>query len=81
MLYLLNEASDSRFVIKNWDIANNQSNANYDVGNESIYNTKFLKSNLCDVYILVNGDIAITGHQVTQVAFKNCAQKIVAQNR
>ena len=69
MLYLLNEASDSRFVTRNWDITNNQSNANYDVGNESIYKTKFLKSNLCDVfYILVNGDIAIIRHQVTQVA-------------
>ena len=35
-----------------------------------------MKYNLCDynsVYILVKGDIAIIGHQVTQVAFKNCA--------
>ena len=35
-----------------------------------------LKSNLCnynDAYILVNGDIAIIGDYVTQVAFKNCA--------
>ena len=32
--------------------------------------------NLCDCndgYILVRGDITIIGHQVTQVAFKNCA--------
>ena len=53
-----------------------QSNANYDVGNEIIYNIKVLKSNLCDyseAYILIRGNITIIGHQVTQVAFKNCA--------
>ena len=35
-----------------------------------------LKSNLCDykdAYILVRSDIAIIGHNVTQVAFKNCS--------
>ena len=35
-----------------------------------------MKSNLCDyedAYILVGGDIPIIGHQVTEVAFKNCA--------
>ena len=34
-----------------------------------------LKSNLCyynDAYFLVRGDIVITGHNVTQVAFINC---------
>ena len=37
---------------------------------------KVLKSNLCDyndAYILVGGNSTIIGHQVTQVAFKNCA--------
>ena len=51
-------------------------NANYDVGNEIIWNAEVLKSNLCDyndAYILVKGDIANIGHQVTQVAFKNVA--------
>ena len=40
-----------------------------------IYNKEVLKSNLCDyndVYILVRGNIAIGGHNITQVAFKNC---------
>ena len=35
-----------------------------------------MKSDLCDyndAYILVRGDVTIIGHQVTQVAFKNCA--------
>ena len=34
------------------------------------------QSNPCDydnAYILVRGDINIIGHNVTQVAFKNCA--------
>ena len=61
---------------RKWNIINDQSNASYDVGNEIIYNTEVLKYRLCDyndAYILVKGDIGIIGHQVTQVAFKNCA--------
>ena len=33
---------------ENGNIVNDQSNANYDVGNGVIYNTEVLKSNLCD---------------------------------
>ena len=57
---LLNKANDSRFVIRKWNIVNDQWNANYDVGNEIIYNTEVLKTILCDynnTYILVKGDI------------------------
>ena len=36
MLNLLNEASNYKFVTRKWKIANDQSNANYDVGNEII---------------------------------------------
>ena len=63
-----NEASDSKFVTRKWNTVNDQSNANYDVGNEVIYNTKVLKSDLCDysdAYILVKGNISIIGHQLT----------------
>ena len=41
-----------------------------------MYNTKVLKSNLCDyndAYILVNGNITIVGDGGTQAAFKNWA--------
>ena len=61
---------------RKWHIVNDNSKANYSVRNEIIYNTAVLKSNLCDyndAYILVRGDITIIGHQVTQVAYKNCA--------
>ena len=47
-LNLLNEASDSKFVTRRWKVFNDQSNANYDVGNETIYNTEVLKSDLWD---------------------------------
>ena len=40
LLDFLNEASDSKFVTRKWNTVNDQSNANYDEGNETIYNTK-----------------------------------------
>ena len=58
----MNEANNSKFVTRKWNIVNDQSNGNYGVGNEIIYNTEVLKSNLCDqsdAYILVRGDIAL----------------------
>ena len=73
---LLDEASNSKFVTRNQNIANGQSNANYDAGNEIIYNKEVLKSNLCNysnAYILVRGDISFIINNGTQVAFKNCA--------
>ena len=48
ILNLLNEARDSKFVARKWNIVNDQSNANYHEGNEIIYNTGMLKYNLCD---------------------------------
>ena len=73
----MNEANDSKFVTRKWNTVNDQSNANYDVGNKIIYNTEVLKSDLCnynDTSILLRGDIVTTAHNIpTQVAFKNCA--------
>ena len=49
---------NSLFETRKWDIANDQSNANYGVVNEIIYKTEVLKSNLCDcndTNILVTG--------------------------
>ena len=76
ILNLLNEANGSRFVTRKWNTVNDQSNANYDVGNEIIYNTEVSKSNLCDyndAYILVRVNTNIIGHQLTQLAFESCA--------
>ena len=59
---LLNEASNSKFVTRKWNTGKDQSNANYDAGNEIIYQTEVLKSNLCDyndAYIIVTGGITV----------------------
>ena len=64
IMNLLNEAISSSFVTRKWDIVNVQSNTNYIVGNEIIYSSEILKSNLCD-YIntyLVSVDITNMGH-------------------
>ena len=76
ILNLLNEASDSKFVTRKWNIVNDNAYANYGVGNEIIYNTEVSKPNLCDynyAYNLVRGDITVITVPATQVAFKNCA--------
>ena len=75
----LNEASDSKFVTRDWNTVNDQSNADYSVGNEIIYSTEVLKSDLCDynnAYILVTGDIIIIEQNIMQAAFKNFAPLI-----
>ena len=69
ILNLLNESSNSKFVTRKWDIVNEQTNSNYDGGNEILYNTEVLKSNLCDysdTYILVRGDIIVVAALATQ---------------
>ena len=47
---------------QNGILINDQSNTNYNTGDEIIYNTEVLKSNLCnynDAYILIRGDISL----------------------
>ena len=76
---LLNEASDSKFVTRKWNIFNDQSNINYDEGNEFFYNAEVLKSNLCDYNdsdILLRVSIAIARNVATRLAFKNYAPLI-----
>ena len=79
ILNLLNEANNYKLVKRKWNIVNDNSRTKYDVGSKIIYNTEILKSNICDyndAYISVRGNITIIGHQVTQLAFKNCAPLI-----
>ena len=45
---LSNEANDSKFVIRKWNIVNDNSKSNYDATNEITYSTEVLNSNLCD---------------------------------
>ena len=72
---LWNEASDSKFVTKEWNIVNDQSNANFNVGNEIICNTEVLNSivgNTMIPCILVGVDNTVVTVPATQVAFKKC---------
>ena len=48
ILNLLNDANDSKFVTRKWNIVNGNSNSNYAAANEISYNTEILKYNLCD---------------------------------
>ena len=50
-----------------WYIVNHQSNSNYDVENEIIYDKKDSNSNLCDHN---DAYISVKGHQVTRVDLK-----------
>ena len=55
----MNEAIDSKFVTRKWNIVNENSKSNYNSANEITYNTEVLKSifsNYNDAYILVRGD-------------------------
>ena len=72
----MNNVSDFKLLTRKWNIVNDNSKANYGVGNEITCNTEVLKSNLCDyndAYILVRSDIFVIAAPATYVAFKHCA--------
>ena len=68
---------NSKFAIKIWNIIDSESKGNYSPENIIKFLTPSLKLSLCDysdAYILVKGNIAVTGGDAnTKVAFKNCA--------
>ena len=43
ILNFFNEADNSKFMTRKWNIINNNSKANYEEGNAIIYNTEDLK--------------------------------------
>ena len=73
----MNEANNYKFKTRIWNVVNDQSNENYNVGNEIIYNTGVLKSNLFDcndAYVLVGGYITVKAAPTTKASFKNCVR-------
>ena len=69
-LNLLDEPSDSRFVIRKLNIGNDQPHANYDERNAIIYNKEVFNCDCDDngAYVLVRYDITIIGcNEATQV--------------
>ena len=64
----LNEGNDYGFATKKWNIVNDNSKANYNIGNVITNNREVLKSNICDYSagcILVIGDITVTSAAAT----------------
>ena len=76
----MNEAKDSKFVTRKWNIVNDQPYGKYGLGNEILYNIEVLKSNLCDysdAYNLVRSDIDVTAALTTALAlFIKCITEI-----
>ena len=76
MLNLLNVASVYKIVSRKQNIVNHKSNVNDSVGNEIIYGTEVLQSDLCDynnAWALVRDNITIIRRNlVTEVTHKNC---------
>ena len=63
-------------MIGKWNIVNDQSNANYDAENETIYNAKVLKPNFRDfndAYILERDDINVVAGSAIQGSFESFA--------
>ena len=48
MLNVLNEANDSKFVTRKWNIVTDNSKTNYGAGSEIIYNSEVLKFKFCN---------------------------------
>ena len=82
--YLSGDADNesSKFATRKWYVINDQNNTDYGEGNEDSttvkFETKVIKSNLCDYsdsYILLIANIAAIGCDTnTRVAFKYSAQ-------
>ena len=68
---------NSKFATKKWYIIDNESEGNYSHENPIKCLTKSIESSHCnysDAYILVTGNINVTGGDAnTKVVFKNCA--------
>ena len=71
------ENENSKFATKKWYINDSETKGKYSHHEPIKFLTKSIESNLydySDAYILVTGDITVTGgNENTKVAFKNCA--------
>ena len=68
---------NSKFATKKWYIIDNESKVNCSHHSPIKFLTKSIESSLCDysdAYILVTGNINVTGDNNTKVAYKNCAR-------
>ena len=80
-LFNVSDNESSKFTTRKWDIINDQNNGQYDNKDENgttiKFETKVIKSNLCDysdTYILPTENItASNGNADTKAVFKNLA--------
>ena len=79
IINLLNDSSNEeyKFATKKWYVIDSQATkAKYKQGNTIEFETKTIKSSLCDysdAFVLVTGNITINAADDTDVAFENCA--------
>ena len=79
IINLLNDSSneESKFATKKWYVIDSQTaKGKYKQGNTIKFETETIKLTLCDfsdVFILVTGNITVTGNNNTNIALKNCA--------
>ena len=79
IINLLNDSSneESKFATKKWYVIDSQTTkGKYKQGNTIKFETETIKLTLCDfsdVFILVTGNITVTGNNNTNIALKNCA--------
>ena len=76
---LLNDSTneESKFATKKLYVIDSQTaKGKYNQNNSIKFETESIKSSICDyfdIFILVTGNITVTGNNNTDVAFKNCA--------
>ena len=79
IINLLNDSSEEepKFATKKWSVIDSQTTkSNYKQADTNKFEIETIKSSLCDyldAFISVTGNISVTAHNDTDVAFKNCA--------
>ena len=76
---------NSKYATKTWYVIDSESNGNYSKDEEIKFLARSIESSLCDysdAYILVTGNINVTGHDAnTKRAFKNCARFVKCRTK
>ena len=87
IINLLNDSSneESKFATKKWYVIDSQTTkGKYKQGDTIKFETKTIKSNLCDysdAFILVAGNITVAATNNTDAVFKNCAAFLHIQQK
>ena len=69
----------SKFRTRNWVEINDESKGKYDNSN-IIFKTSIIRSNVCDLYILVKGTITVPNTAAAGAAVNNTDKKVIFKN-